>query len=88
MNAAHYQEEAFRETAGTLGRSGRRVEEALGKLREAELPSEERDRRLKAAVEAVYYFFIQRELLGSPNHAEAIALYDIPDEVLKRLGSI
>lgn len=75
------------ESAGSLGRSGLRVEEALARWRAPGLTPDERARRLKAAIEAVYYYFIQRELLGAAHHEEAIALYDIPDDVLRRLGS-
>lgn len=84
---SHFQVEMAKESAGSLGRAGLRVEDALSRLRAARAGTEERDRRLKAAVEAVYYYFIQRELLGAARHDEAIALYDIPDEVLRRLGA-
>jgi hypothetical protein len=83
----HFTDEFAKESAASLGRSGLRVEAALRQLRAAERGTEERARRLKVAVEAVYYYFIQREAWGSVDHGEAIALYDIPDEVLKRLGS-
>lgn len=73
------------ESAASLGRSGRRVEESLAALRTASGP--QRAERLKEAVEAVYYYFIQRELLGAVDHEKAIALYDIPEEVLLRLGT-
>lgn len=81
------EQEIASETAGALGRSGQKVEQTLSALRAFRGAAGERVRLLKAAVEAVYGFFIQRELLGLTNQEEAIRLYGIPDEVLVRLGA-
>ena len=42
---------------------------------------------LKAAADAVWCFFVQREVLGLRDRAAVIAQYDIPREVLARLGA-
>lgn len=78
--------EVLAETSASLGRAGRTVEQTLSELNAWQGDSEERKRLLKAASDAVYWYFVQRELNGMCNQEEAIALYDIPDEVLKRLG--
>lgn len=75
------------EQAGTLGRAGRRVEQALEAYRESAGPSFLREKALKAAAEAVHHYFVVRELNGLISHEEAISLYGIPREVLGRVGS-
>jgi hypothetical protein len=75
------------EKAAGLGRSGRRVENALALLAGCPAEDPERPQRLRDAAEAVYYFFIQRELIGLGDHRPAIAHYGIPREVLARLGA-
>ena len=42
---------------------------------------------LKRAAEAVYAYFIQRELCGMRRHQDVIREYRIPNEVLVRLGA-
>lgn len=74
------------EKAGSLGRAGLKVEAMLAELQSFRGPQAERDSRVKAAAEAVYHLFIQRELCGFPDHEDAIRLYAIPREVLARLG--
>jgi hypothetical protein len=72
------------EAASNLGRMGRRVEETLAAL----AVSGEREALLDEAVRAVWYYFIQREASGQRDHREAIAIYGIPPEVLRRLGTV
>ena len=79
-----FRKEIAGEAAGNLGRAGRKVEAALAALREAH--PDERQALLKAAADAVYNFLIQRELNGLTNDEEAIRLYEIPREVLNRVG--
>ena len=76
------------EQASALGRMGREVERSLAALRAttAERGSAERADLLKAAASAVWCYFIQREVNGLRNHRAPIADYDIPREVLARLG--
>jgi hypothetical protein len=79
--------EVLAEKAAGLGRSGRRVEEALAGLAASGAGDQGRPQRLREAAEAVYYFFIQRELCGLRDHRPVIAHYSIPPEVLARLGA-
>jgi hypothetical protein len=73
------------EKASALGRAGQRVEETLARLRaDNETPREE---RLRDAADAVYWYFIQRELCGLRRHADVIREYGIPNAVLARLGA-
>ena len=62
-----------------------RVELCLRRLREAN--ADARERLLREAAQAVYAYFIQRELCGLRRHAEVIREYSIPREVLVRLGA-
>ncbi len=75
------------ERAAALGRAGERVERTLHRLRTAERDSPERTALLRDAAEAVYGYFIQRELCGLRRHQDVIREYAIPAEVLARLGA-
>jgi hypothetical protein len=76
------------EKAAALGRSGEKVEQTLARLRSLELAAPERAASLREAVEAVYAYFIQRELCGMRRHHDVIREYGIPNEVLVRLGAM
>ena len=76
------------EKASALGRAGERVEKCLRRLGEsARDDSGEHAALLKDAADAVYAYFIQRELCGLRRHHEVIRDYAIPREVLVRLGA-
>jgi hypothetical protein len=76
------------EKAASLGRAGQAVEKALARLADPEiLAVEGRDALLKAAAEAVWSFFVQREVMGLRDQAPAIRHYNIPRAVLVRLGA-
>ena len=77
--------EMMAEQASNLGRLGRAVEAALADL--AAAGPDQRPARLDAAADAVWRYFIQREVAGVRNHAPAIADYRIPGAVLARLGA-
>lgn len=77
--------EIMAEQAASLGRAGTRVEKTLAALGAAS--DEDRPAALKAAADAVWGLFIQRELLGQRNHGPLIEHYGIPKEVLARLGA-
>jgi len=79
--------ELLAEKASALGRAGEKVEKALAGLKLHEPGSADRHPALKQAAEAVYAYFIQRELCGFRRHAEVIREYQIPGEVLARLGA-
>lgn len=75
------------EKASALGRAGEKVETALGRLRALEPGAPERAAALKGAADAVWAYFVQRELCGLKRHHDAIRDYAIPAEVLVRLGA-
>jgi hypothetical protein len=75
------------EKAAALGRAGERVEQTLARLRALEHGAPERPASLQEAIEAVYAYFIQRELCGMRRHHDVIREYAIPNEVLVRLGA-
>jgi hypothetical protein len=75
------------EKAAALGRAGERVEHLLAALRAHEGEADDRKRLLRKTAEAVYGYFIQRELCGMRRHQDVIREYQIPQEVLVRLGA-
>lgn len=79
--------EVAAEKASALGRAGERAAKALLKLGEAGDDHPDRPALLKAAAEAVYAFFIQRELCGMRRHDAVIRDLAIPRAVLVRLGA-
>jgi hypothetical protein len=76
--------ELLAEQAAALGRQGERMEKALAALRAHE--GEGRAEALKSAADAVWCFFVQREVMGLRDRAAVVAQYGIPREVLNRLG--
>jgi hypothetical protein len=90
--------EILAEKAAALGRAGERAELCVGRLNrylggEAVDGATEEDREtvrkklLKEAADAVYAWFIQRELCGFRRHEAVIRDLKIPREVLVRLGA-
>jgi hypothetical protein len=77
--------ELLQEQAAALGRTGRKAEAALAALRSHE--GEGRAEVLKAACEAVWCFLVQREVMGLRDRAQIVREYDIPREVMARLGA-
>jgi hypothetical protein len=77
------------EEASNLGRLGREVERSLAALAEAGpgAAAGVRAPLLNAAADAVWRYFIQREVSGLRSHAHAIAHYQIPGAVLARVGA-
>ena len=83
--------ELMSERADSLGRHGLKVEAALAALKAwaADRQSaEDRERLLDDASDAVWAFFIQREICGLRNNRDAIQRYCIPNEVIARLGAV
>ncbi len=72
------------ERASSLGAAERRVIETLAGLQSGE----DRPRRLSEAQQAVWAYFVQRELIGFRRHADVIRDLGIPVEVLNGLGAI
>ncbi len=85
--SAAFDYEAASEAAYSLGLAGRRVERTLAALRDCHGDADQRDRWLKLAATAVHHYFIQREILGLRRHESVIRDYEIPGEVLARLGA-
>ena len=79
--------EVAAEKASSLGHAGRVVAERMAALRSFEGEKSERTILLRQAAEAVWGYFIQRELCGLRRHDDAIREYGIPREVLVRLGA-
>lgn len=77
--------ELLEEQAASLGRMGDKLEQALVALRAHD--GEDRARVLKAAADAAWCFFVQREVMGLRDRAAVVAQYDIPREVLVRIGA-
>ena len=75
------------EKAAALGRAGERVERSLAELAAFEGDAVDRMAVLQSAVDAVYAYFIQRELCGMRRHQDVIREYQIPKAVLVRLGA-
>lgn len=83
--------ELMSERADSLGRHGLKVEAALAALKAWSADrqgADERERLLNEASDAVWAFFIQREICGLRNNRDAIQRYGIPNEVIARLGAV
>lgn len=83
--------EVMAEKASSLGYHGRQVEKAMAALRAFDVApgtAEERLILIKAAARDVWKFFVQREACGMRDQRDAIRHYQIPQEVLVRLGAI
>jgi hypothetical protein len=79
--------EILAEKASALGDAGRKVEACMARLNAHQGDDAERTVLLKAAAEAVYAYFVQRELCGFRRHDDVIREYAIPRAVLVRLGA-
>ena len=86
--------EIAKEKAEALGRTGKRLEDALQALREFDArgagPGYDDPRRRAAlvadAVERVTSMLVQREAQGLRDPKYVFKFYSVPDEVVKRLG--
>jgi hypothetical protein len=75
------------EMADALGRAGRKVEAALQRCTEARGNSAEAlSAALDEAAQAVFALSVQRELCGLRNQSAMIRQYDIPENVMARVG--
>jgi hypothetical protein len=77
--------ELLEEQAAALGRAGRKLEQALAAL--AAHQGGGRAAAVRAAADAAWCFFVQREVLGLRDRASIVAQYGIPREVLNRIGA-
>jgi hypothetical protein len=77
------------ESAASLGRAGARLEEALDALRAFDAaggPRAHREPLLLEAAERLWYYVVQREVLGFHDSELAMAVYRVPGEVRVRMG--
>lgn len=82
---SNFEAEALSESASSLGHHGRKAEKTLAAL--AAASPETRAAALAEAGEAVWAYFVQRELCGLRDHRLIIQEMGIPSEVLTRLGA-
>jgi hypothetical protein len=80
------------EKAGALGRSGRRLELALERLREHEANGAargdaRRERLLSDLIERVEAFVVQREACGLRDSRQVLKYYGVPREAIARIGA-
>jgi hypothetical protein len=75
------------EKAASLERAGEAAGKAVAALNAAAPSDPERPNLVAKAAEAVYGYFIQRELMGQVMHGAVIRDLAIPREVLVRLGA-
>jgi hypothetical protein len=81
--------EILEEKAASLTRAGRRVEAALKAVRAhdaGETAGADRAALLDEAARAVWALLIQRELCGFRDDRRTIEQYDIPRDVMARVG--
>ena len=75
------------EKADALARAGRKLEEALLRLEAArDEDGALRDPLIDAAADAVFGLTNQRELCGLRNQTDMVRRYQIPKEVMARVG--
>ncbi|KKB80423.1 hypothetical protein VW35_05005 [Devosia soli] len=82
---AAIEHEIAAERANSIGAAEERVIKTLALLRDN--PAD-RDAALGNAQQAVWAYFVQRELIGFRRHAEVIQDLKIPGEVLAGLGAV
>jgi len=81
---AALEHEIEQERASSLGAAEARVKKTLAALR----ASGDTATALRDAQQAVWAYFVQRELIGFRRHAEVIQDLGIPGEVLSGLGAM
>jgi len=86
----HY--EILQEKAQSLAKAARDVEESLAALRlhdqnVSALGTCQRDELIQYAAEKSHLFLIQRELCGFRDWPEVAEFYNIPPEILERMGA-
>ena len=78
------------EKADALGRAGRKAEMALAELSRAKAAGADAEvlsALVNTAADLVWALFIQREICGFRSQADAVERYQIPREVLIRVGA-
>jgi len=78
--------ELLGEKAYSLGLAAKSVQMSLSDLNDFKGTQTERDKLLQVSANIVQAFFIQRELMGLTDHSHPISYYEIPKDVLNRIG--
>lgn len=81
--------EVMQETASALGRIGRQLEEALEALRRHDATpgsNRDRDELVQEAADRAWVLFVQRDYLGLRTDHHLTSTYNIPREVMLRVG--
>lgn len=81
--------EILQEKAAVLARLGRRLQAALDELHAFDAdprPDMDRDALVGAAGEALWYYVVQREVLGMPDTEAVMRELRVPREVRLRMG--
>lgn len=84
---AAFDYEAAQEAAASLGHAGRKAEKQVEQFNALSASDPLREKVLSETAEAVYGYFIQRELCGMRKHDAIIREMKIPPAVLARLGA-
>ena len=85
-------QEIAEEKAGALGRCGRRLEQALASFRSyaagaASRAEAKREQLLWELAERVEAFVVTREACGLRDSSHVLKYYDVPREVIARVGA-
>lgn len=79
--------EISKEKAGTLGRTGEKLAKTLDALRSCQRGHDaKRDELIWDATELVTSIIVQREACGLRNPSFVFDFYDVPREVIARIG--
>ena len=79
--------EIAKEKAGTLGRTGRKLEKTLAALRACQRGNDaRREELIWDATELVTSILVQREACGLRNPSFVFDFYRVPREVIARIG--
>ena len=79
--------EVLGEKAYSLGLAARAVEKSLADLKAFNGGESERAALLQSTADKVQAYFVQREMMGFANHDHPISHYDIPRDVLSKVGA-
>lgn len=76
------------DSAAMFGKLGRELEQALAAYAAVPLePAGMHEEVLHAAAEAVWRYFVVREACGLNDHTPIVETYQVPPEVLARVGT-
>ena len=79
--------EVLGEKAYSLGLAAKAVEKSLDALKAFNGPESERIGLLQSSADKVHAYFVQREMMGFTDHDHPVEHYDIPKDVLSKVGA-